>query len=51
MPAGELVRESLQWLIQAKALAYKYNGFLQCIDTLKDKQYLEDLNSCSDEDL
>lgn len=24
-------------------VAYKYNGFWQCMDTLRDKQYLEKL--------
>jgi glucose-1-phosphate cytidylyltransferase len=44
-PGEELVREPLQRLVQKKALlAYKYNGFWQCMDTFKDKQRLEELN-------
>jgi glucose-1-phosphate cytidylyltransferase len=44
-PGEELVREPFQRLIQKKALlAYKYNGFWQCMDTFKDKQQLEELN-------
>jgi glucose-1-phosphate cytidylyltransferase len=47
MKAGEeLVREPFQRLIEAQSLlAYKYTGFWQCMDTFKDKQHLEDLNS------
>jgi glucose-1-phosphate cytidylyltransferase len=46
MQAGEeLVREPFQRLIEKQALlAYKYNGFWQCMDTFKDKQHLEELN-------
>ena len=41
----ELIREPFQRLIDKKALlAYKYNGFWQCMDTFKDKQHLEELN-------
>ncbi len=41
----ELVREPFQRLIDKQALlAYKYNGFWQCMDTFKDKQHLEELN-------
>ena len=44
-PGEELVREPFQRLIQQRALmAYKYNGFWQCMDTFKDKQRLEELN-------
>ncbi len=44
-PGDELVREPFQRLIEKQALlAYKYNGFWQCMDTFKDKQRLEDLN-------
>jgi glucose-1-phosphate cytidylyltransferase len=44
-PGEELVREPFQRLIQERALmAYKYNGFWQCMDTFKDKQRLEELN-------
>lgn len=44
-PGEELVREPFQRLIEKKALlAYKYNGFWQCMDTFKDKQRLEELN-------
>ena len=44
-PGEELVREPFQRLINQKALiAYKYSGFWQCMDTLKDKQRLEELN-------
>jgi len=41
----ELVRQPFQRLIERKALlAYKCNGFWQCMDTFKDKQCLEELN-------
>ena len=41
----ELVREPFQRLIEQRSLlAYKYNGFWQCMDTFKDKQHLEELN-------
>ena len=44
-PGEELVREPFQRLIEKQALlAYKYNGFWQCMDTFKDKQRLEELN-------
>lgn len=44
-PGEELVREPFQRLIERRALlAYKYNGFWQCMDTFKDKQRLEELN-------
>ena len=44
-PGEDLVREPFQRLIDEKALlAYKYNGFWQCMDTFKDKQRLEELN-------
>ena len=44
-PGEELVREPFQRLIEAKSLlAYKCNGFWQCMDTFKDKQRLEELN-------
>jgi glucose-1-phosphate cytidylyltransferase len=46
MHAGEeLVREPFRRLIEKRALlAYKYDGFWQCMDTFKDKQQLEELN-------
>ena len=41
----ELVRAPFQRLIERQALlAYKYNGFWQCMDTFKDKQRLDELN-------
>jgi glucose-1-phosphate cytidylyltransferase len=41
----ELVRQPFQRLIEKQALmAYKYDGFWQCMDTFKDKQILDDLN-------
>jgi len=44
----ELVREPFRRLIEReKLLAYKYNGFWQCMDTFKDKQRLEELNEGS----
>ena len=44
-PGEELVREPFQRLIQRNSLlAYKYNGFWQCMDTFKDKQRLEELS-------
>ena len=47
-PGEELVREPFQRLIEKQALlAYKYNGFWQCMDTFKDKQHLEELNQGS----
>lgn len=40
----ELVEQPFQRLIQRKELlAYKYDGFWACMDTFKEKQYLEDL--------
>ena len=47
-PGEELVREPFQRLIDKRALlAHKYQGFWQCMDTFKDKQYLEELNQGS----
>jgi glucose-1-phosphate cytidylyltransferase len=47
-PGEELVREPFQRLIEKQGLlAYKYNGFWQCMDTFKDKQHLEELNQSS----
>jgi glucose-1-phosphate cytidylyltransferase len=44
-PGDELVRQPFQRLIEKRALlAYKYQGFWQCMDTFKDKQQLEELN-------
>jgi glucose-1-phosphate cytidylyltransferase len=44
-PGEELVRQPFQRLIERGALlAYKCNGFWQCMDTFKDKQRLEALN-------
>lgn len=44
-PGEELVREPFQRLIEKNALmAYKCQGFWQCMDTFKDKQRLEELN-------
>ncbi len=44
-PGEELVRQPLQRLIERQALlAYKCTGFWQCMDTFKDKQYLDELN-------
>ena len=44
-PGEELVREPFQRLIDRRALmAYKCTGFWQCMDTLKDKQSLDELN-------
>jgi glucose-1-phosphate cytidylyltransferase len=44
-PGEELVRETFQKLMEAKALlGYTYSGFWQCMDTFKDKQRLEELN-------
>jgi glucose-1-phosphate cytidylyltransferase len=40
----ELVEQPFQRLIQERQLlAYQYKGFWACMDTFKDKQYLEDL--------
>lgn len=39
-----LEREPLEYAAETDNLvAYKYNGFWQCMDTLRDKQYLEKL--------
>ncbi len=47
-PGDELVRQPFQRLIEKGALlAYKYQGFWQCMDTFKDKQQLEELNQGS----
>lgn len=47
-PGEELVRAPFQRLIERNALlAYKYDGFWQCMDTFKDKQSLEELNQGS----
>ena len=44
-PGEELVRQPFQRLIERGALlAHKCTGFWQCMDTFKDKQYLEELN-------
>jgi glucose-1-phosphate cytidylyltransferase len=44
-PGEELVRQPFQRLIARKALlAYRYNGFWECMDTFKDKQHLDELN-------
>jgi glucose-1-phosphate cytidylyltransferase len=44
-PGEELVREPFQRLIEKRALlAYRCNGFWQCMDTFKDKEHLEVLN-------
>lgn len=46
LPGEDLVREPFQRLIdKGTLLAYKYTGFWQCMDTFKDKQHLEELNS------
>jgi len=43
----ELVREPFQRLIAKQSLlAYKYQGFWQCMDTFKDQQHLENLDQC-----
>ena len=40
----ELVDEPFQRLIeQNELIAYKYDGFFGCMDTLKDKQQLEEM--------
>ncbi len=42
----ELVIEPFQRLIEEQELiAYKYDGFWACMDTFKEKQYLEDLHT------
>jgi len=44
-PGEDLVREPFQRLIAERALlAYKYEGFWQCMDTFKDQQRLENLD-------
>ena len=44
LPGEDLVREPFDRLIAERALlAYKYEGFWQCMDTFKDKQHLESL--------
>lgn len=44
-PGEELVRQPFQRLTEQSALlAYKCDGFWQCMDTFKDKQRLEELN-------
>ena len=44
-PGEELVREPFQRLIEKRSLlAYRYNGFWECMDTFKDKQRLDELN-------
>jgi glucose-1-phosphate cytidylyltransferase len=44
-PGEELVRQPFQRLIEQKSLlAYRYNGFWECMDTFKDKQRLDELN-------
>ena len=49
LPGEELVREPFQRLISMQALrAYKCTGFWQCMDTFKDKQYLDDLYASGD---
>jgi len=41
----ELIREPFQRLMKDRALlAYRYNGFWQCMDTFKDKTVLDTLN-------
>lgn len=48
LPGEDLVREPFQRLIAKRALlAYKYEGFWQCMDTFKDKQRLECLEQGS----
>ena len=43
-PGEELVQEPFERLIAADALmAYKYEGFWRAMDTLKDRQILEDM--------
>jgi glucose-1-phosphate cytidylyltransferase len=45
-PGDELVREPFQRLIAQGSLAgYKYTGFWRCMDTFKDKQYLEEMDA------
>ena len=47
LPGEDLVREPFQRLIAEQALlAYKYEGFWQCMDTFKDKERLENLDQC-----
>ncbi len=45
-PGEELVRQPFERLIAQQALmGYKYHGFWMCMDTFKDKQRLEELES------
>jgi glucose-1-phosphate cytidylyltransferase len=45
-PGEELVRQPFQRLIEQRSLlAYKCGSFWQCMDTFKDKQCLEELNT------
>jgi glucose-1-phosphate cytidylyltransferase len=45
-PGEELVREPFQRLIaQRKLMGVRYRGFWRCMDTFKDKQHLEELES------
>jgi glucose-1-phosphate cytidylyltransferase len=45
-PGDELVRKPFQRLMdKGKLLSYKCPGFWQCMDTFKDKQSLEELNT------
>jgi len=45
----ELVQEPFQRLIeQQELLAFDYDGFFACLDTFKDKQYLDDLDASGD---
>jgi glucose-1-phosphate cytidylyltransferase len=47
-PGEELVREPFQRLIDQKKLyAHRHTGFWQCMDTFKDKEQLEEMNSRS----
>ena len=42
----ELLHEPFQRLVeQRQVIAYKYDGFWGCMDTFKDKQYLEELHT------
>jgi len=48
-PGEELVQEPFQRLIRDNELAaYQYTGFWSCMDTFKDKQRFEDMNSHGD---
>jgi glucose-1-phosphate cytidylyltransferase len=45
-PGEELVYQPFQRLIaQGKLTGYKYTGFWRCMDTFKDKQHLEEMDS------